>query len=112
MIKGTYSYIIYIGGCKKNTMEKITKKDLAEKLVEKYGYTKKEANEVLTTVFDEITAGLENGVTTDITGFGKFVVKTRKERTGINPATGDKITIAASKSPAFRPAKALKESVK
>ena len=93
-------------------MEKITKKDLAEKLVEKYGYTKKEANEVLTTVFDEITAGLENGVTTDITGFGKFVVKTRKERTGINPATGDKITITASKSPAFRPAKALKESVK
>ncbi len=83
-------------------MEKITKKDLAEKLVEKYGYTKKEANEVLTTVFDEITAGLENGVTTDITGFGKFVVKTRN----------DKITIAASKSPAFRPAKALKESVK
>ena len=74
---------------------KVTKKDLAEVLVEKYGYTKKEANEVVSTVFDEITANLSKGVTTDISGFGKFVVKTRKERTGINPATGQKITISA-----------------
>lgn len=93
-------------------MLKITKKELAEVLVEKYGYTKKEANEVVTTLFDEIAAELAKGVTTDISGFGKFVVKTRKERTGINPATGDKITIAASKAPAFRPAKALKELIK
>ncbi|MBQ6493855.1 MAG: HU family DNA-binding protein [Erysipelotrichaceae bacterium] len=88
---------------------KVTKKDLAEVLVEKYGYTKKEANEVVSTVFDEITANLSKGVTTDISGFGKFVVKTRKERTGINPATGQKITISASKAPAFKAAKALKD---
>lgn len=88
---------------------KVTKKDLAEVLVEKYGYTKKEANEVVSTVFDEITANLSKGVTTDISGFGKFVVKTRKERTGINPATDQKITISASKAPAFKAAKALKD---
>ncbi len=93
-------------------MLKKTKKDLAEVLVEKYGYTKKEANEVVTTLFDEIAANLVNGDTTDISGFGKFVVKTRKARVGINPATGEKIEIEASKAPAFRPAKALKESVK
>ncbi len=93
-------------------MIKKTKKDLAEVLVEKYGYTKKEANEVVTTLFDEIAANLVNGDTTDISGFGKFVVKTRKARVGINPATGEKIDIEASKAPAFRPAKALKESVK
>ena len=93
-------------------MNKKTKKDLAEVLVEKYGYTKKEANEVVTTLFDEIAANLANGDTTDISGFGKFVVKTRKARVGINPATGEKINIDSSKAPAFRPAKALKESVK
>ncbi len=92
--------------------KKITKKDLAEVLVAKYGYTKKEANEVVTTLFDEVAAKLKKGVTTDVSGFGKFVVKTRKARTGINPATGEKIKIAASKVPAFKAAKALKELVK
>ena len=91
---------------------KFTKKELAEKLVDKYGYTKKEANEVVTTIFEEIAANLAAGVNTDISGFGKFVVKTRKERIGINPATSEKITIASSKAPAFKPAKALKDSVK
>ena len=91
---------------------KITKKDLAEKLVDKFGYTKKDANEVVSTVFEEIAAKLAEGVNTDISGFGKFVVKTRKERIGINPATGEKITIASSKAPAFKPAKALKDSIK
>jgi len=92
--------------------KKITKKDLADVLVAKYGYTKKEANEVVTTLFDEVAAKLKKGVTTDVSGFGKFVVKTRKARTGINPATGEKIKIAASKVPAFKAAKALKELVK
>lgn len=93
-------------------VNKITKKDLAEKLVDRYGYTKKEANEVVATIFEEIAAKLTEGVTTDISGFGKFVVKTRKERYGINPATNEKIIIASSKAPAFRAAKALKEAVK
>ena len=91
---------------------KLTKKDLAEKLVEKYGYTKKEANEVVTTIFDVITENLINENITDISGFGKFVVKTRKARTGINPATKEIITISASKAPAFKAAKALKDSIK
>ncbi|MBQ1567474.1 MAG: HU family DNA-binding protein [Erysipelotrichaceae bacterium] len=93
-------------------LNKVTKKDLAEALVEKYGYTKKEANEVVTFLFDEIAADLQKGLVTDISGFGKFVVKVRKARSGINPATGQTIEISESKAPAFRPAKALKELVK
>ena len=81
-------------------------------LVEKYGYTKKEANEVVATIFDEIAAKLKKGVDTDLSGFGKFTVKTRKARTGINPATGEKIKIKATKVPAFKPAKALKDMFK
>ena len=92
--------------------KKITKKELADVLVEKYGYTKKEAGEVVTTLFDEISNNLQKGLTTDISGFGKFVVKTRKERVGINPATKQQITIPASRVPGFRPAKALKELFK
>ena len=91
---------------------KVTKKELAETLVTKYGYTKKEALEVVTTVFETISENLSNDVTTDISGFGKFVVKTRKARTGINPATKESITIPESKSPAFKPAKALKDLFK
>ena len=92
--------------------KKVTKKELAEVLSEKYGYTKKEANEVVATIFDEIAAKLKKGIDTDLSGFGKFTVKKRAARKGINPATGDKITIKASKVPAFKPAKALKELVK
>lgn len=91
---------------------KCTKKDLAELLAEKHGLTKKDANEVLGTVLDTITANLKKGVVTDLAGFGKFVVKERKARTGINPLTKEEIKIPASKVPGFRAAKALKEVVK
>ena len=90
---------------------KVTKKELAEILADKYGYTKKEANEVVTTIFDEIAANLAAGNEIDISGFGKFYVKERKEREGINPATGQKITISSSRAPAFKAKKALKEAV-
>ena len=93
-------------------MYKFTKKDLAEVLVAKYGYTKKEAAEVVTTVFDTIVEKLAEGVSTDISGFGKFVVKTRASRVGINPATGEKIEIGETKIPSFKASKTLKETIK
>lgn len=93
-------------------MTKVSKKDLAELLVSKYGYTKKEANEVVTTLLEEVTKNLKKGNEVDLSGFGKFVVKTRKARTGVNPATGEKIKIKATKVPAFKPAKALKDLFK
>ncbi|MBR4462443.1 MAG: HU family DNA-binding protein [Erysipelotrichaceae bacterium] len=93
-------------------MEKITKKDLAEVLVEKFDLTKKESNEIITVLFDEITAQLVKGNVTDITGFGKFVVKERKAREGINPLNPEeKIHISASRVPGFKAAKALKTAV-
>ena len=93
-------------------MNKITKKDLAELVASKVDCTKKDANEVVNAIFDEITATIKKGDVADISGFGKFVLKERKARTGINPSTGAKIEIAASKAPGFRAAKALKEAVK
>lgn len=93
-------------------MNKITKKDLAELVAGKVNCTKKDANDIVNSIFDTITETIKKGDVADISGFGKFVLKERKARTGINPATGAKIEIAASKAPGFRAAKALKEAVK
>lgn len=90
----------------------INKKALAEVVAAKTGMTKKAATETVELIFDEITASLSNGDKVDISGFGKFEVKERAERVGINPATKEKITVPASKVPAFKAAKALKETVK
>lgn len=90
----------------------INKKALAEVVAAKTGMTKKAATETVELIFDEITASLSNGDKVDISGFGKFEVKERAERMGINPATKEKITVPASKVPAFKAAKALKETVK
>lgn len=93
-------------------MNKITKKDLAEMVATKVNCTKKDANDVVTAIFDEITATIKKGDVADISGFGKFVLKERKARVGINPKTKEKIEIKASRAPGFRAAKALKEAVK
>ncbi len=93
-------------------MTTINKKVLAEAVVSKLGITKKDATVAVDTVFEEITSALADGGKADISGFGKFEVVERAARTGINPATKEKIQIAASKSAKFKAAKALKDSVK
>ncbi len=88
------------------------KKALVEALATKCDMTKKAATEVFETVIEEIVTALQNGDKVDISGFGKFEVRERPERQGINPATKERITVAASKAPAFKAAKALKDAVK
>ncbi len=90
----------------------VNKKALAEVIAAKTGMTKKAATETVEMIFDEITSSLTNGDKVDISGFGRFEVKERAERTGINPATKEKITVPATRVPSFKAAKALKETVK
>ena len=59
-----------------------------------------------------MTAALKDGNKVDITGFGKFEVKTRAAREGINPQTKEKIEIPASKIPGFKASKSLKDEVR
>ena len=60
----------------------------------------------------EVTAAqLAAGEKVQVTGFGIFEVKEREARVGRNPLTGEAIQIAASRTPAFKPGKALKDSV-
>ena len=89
-----------------------TKKDLAEKVAESADLTKNKAAEAVNVVFEAISETLKDGGEVSVSGFGKFEVSERAARQGVNPATGEKIQIAASKAPKFKPAKALKEAVK
>ena len=89
-----------------------TKKTIAEDLAAKFDLTKKDANEAVNFVFDEIAATIKKGGEANINGFGKFSVVKKKARTGLNPATGEKIKIKATKSPKFKASKTLKDLVK
>lgn len=92
--------------------EILNKKALSEIVAEKLNVTKKDAAAAVEAVCETVTAELAKGNKVDISGFGKFEVKERAARQGINPATKEAIQIPASKVPAFKAAKALKEAVK
>lgn len=89
----------------------MNKKELIAKLAETMGTTKKAAEETLDAVTTVITEALVEGQDIKISGFGTFSVSERAAREGRNPATGETIQIAASKSPKFKAAKALKDAV-
>lgn len=93
-------------------MEVLNKKALADKLAEEVDITKKDALATVETLFDLIASELKKGNKVDISGFGKFEVKHRAARSGINPKTKEKIKIKATDVPSFKAAKNLKETVK
>ena len=90
----------------------ITKSDLIDTLADKTGNKKKDVKAMMDTFVAEVAAALDKGNKVQITGFGTFEVRTRKARTGVRPGTTSKIKIPASKYPAFKPGKALKDQVK
>ena len=81
-------------------------------VAEKSELTKKDADKAVNAMIEVITDTPKAGDKVQIMGFGNFEVKERAERAGINPATKQPITIAASKSPVFKAGKALKDSIK
>ena len=81
-------------------------------VAEKSELTKKDADKAVNAMIEVIADTLKAGDKVQIMGFGNFEVKERAERAGINPATKQRITIAASKSPVFKAGKALKDSIK
>ena len=91
--------------------EVLNKKELADRLAEKFDHTKKAANEEVQFILDEITNELSKGNTVDLSGFGKFTVKFKPAHTGINPSTKEKILIEDSKTVSFKASKALRNSV-
>ncbi len=90
----------------------MNKSELVDLVAEKTEMSKKDSEKAVKAVLDSITDGLVKGDKVQLVGFGTFEVRSRKEREGRNPATGEKIKIKALKVPAFKPGKALKEQVK
>lgn len=89
----------------------MNKADLVAKVAEKAGITKKDAETALGAVIASIEEALVAGEKLSLVGFGTFEVTERAAREGINPATGAKITIPASKVPKFKISQALKNKV-
>jgi len=73
--------------------------------------TKKQAEDALSAVLDAIAKGVKKDQTVQIIGFGTFEVRKRAARKGRNPKTGEPMKIKASKTVAFKPSTALKNSV-
>ncbi len=89
----------------------MNKTELIAAVAEKTGLTKKDAERVVSATFETITANLAKGEKVQISGFGNFEVKAREARVGRNPRTKETIQIPATRLPAFKASKALKEVV-
>ncbi|NJK46347.1 MAG: HU family DNA-binding protein [Pleurocapsa sp. SU_196_0] len=97
---------------KKATKKTLTKSDLIDVLADKTQSKKKDVKAMMDGFIAEITGALGTGGKVQITGFGTFEVRSRKARSGVKPGTTTKIKIPASKYPAFKPGKALKDKIK
>ncbi|SFS33509.1 HU family DNA-binding protein [Marininema halotolerans] len=89
----------------------MNKAELIDQVAESMGKTKKETTLLVEAVLDSISEALRQGEKVSLIGFGNFEVRERAARTGRNPQTGEAIQIEASKVPAFKPGKQLKEAV-
>jgi len=89
----------------------LNKTELIGAVAEKAEMTKKDAEKAVNAVLASIEAAMAKGDKVQLVGFGTFEVRARAARTGRNPQTGKEIKIAATKVPAFKPGKALKDSV-
>ncbi len=90
----------------------MNKSELISKVAENTDLTKKDVTKAVEAVFEAISEALQSGDKVQLVGFGNFEVRERSARKGRNPQTGEEIEIAASKVPAFKAGKALKDGIK
>ena len=89
----------------------MNKHELVSAIAQNAELSKKDADKALSAEIEAITKALAEGDKVQVVGFGTFEVRERAARTGKNPRTGEVIEIAASKVPAFKAGKALKDVV-
>ena len=89
----------------------MTKADLVAKIAASADLSKKDAENALNATLDAIVAAVKKGDKVQLIGFGTFESSKRAARQGINPATGAKIKIAATKVPKFKAGAKFKEAV-
>ncbi|CAH0324602.1 MULTISPECIES: HU family DNA-binding protein [Priestia] len=90
----------------------MNKTELVDAVATKSELTKQNSKKAVEALFETISNTLAQEEKIQLVGFGTFEIRERAERTGRNPQTGEEMTIPASKAPAFKPGKELKEAVK
>ena len=89
----------------------MNKSQMIERIADSTNLSKADSNRALEAIIKIIKDSLKSGEQVTIVGFGTFLARDRKARAGRNPRTGETIQISASKVPAFKPGKALKDEV-
>ena len=89
----------------------MNKSELISAMAAESQMSKADAKKALDAFITSVTNAMKAGDKVSLVGFGTFAVKERAARTGINPRTGESVEIAASKAPAFKAGKALKDAV-
>ena len=90
----------------------MTKTELVNAVASKVGFTKADSCRAVDAVIDAIAGALKKGDKVTVTGFGTFEVRARAARMGRNPQTGAPLHIPATKTPAFKAGKSLKDAVR
>jgi integration host factor subunit alpha len=92
-------------------MGSLTKADMAERLYNELGLNKREAKEMVESLFDEIRGSLANNEQVKLSGFGNFDLRDKRQRPGRNPKTGEEVPISERRVVTFRPGQKLKDKV-
>ncbi|MGO9498115.1 MAG: HU family DNA-binding protein [Solirubrobacteraceae bacterium] len=90
----------------------MTKQEFVDQVADRAGLSKKDAADAVDAFLATVEDALKRGSDVSFSGFGKFSVSQRSAREGRNPATGEKIQIAASRVPRFTAGAGLKKAVK
>ncbi len=90
----------------------MTKSEFVDQVADQSDLSKNDASKAVDAVLEVIEETLKRGGEVNFTGFGKFTVAERGARQGVNPQTGERIQISASRVPRFSPGSALKKSIK
>lgn len=91
--------------------DSISKSDLVNLVAEDTGMTKKDVSDIVASIFGNLERSLADGAKVQLAGFGTFEVRERQARTGVKPGTTERIEIPASRYPAFKPSKTLKDAL-
>lgn len=87
----------------------VIRADLAEAIYQQIGLSRNESAEIVATILDEVAEELEKGETVKISSFGSFSVRSKNERTGRNPKTGQEVPITPRRVLSFRPSHILRD---
>ncbi len=92
-------------------MKTITRADVAETIYEEIGLSRKDSNDILDMILDEIVKELSNGSDVKLSSFGTFSLRDKKERSGRNPKTGVEAVISSRRVISFKPSQTMRKII-